>query len=135
MITCKKLSLDDVKAVAAAAEAEAVRRGLAMCIAIYDDAGHMLWFQRMDGAALISVDVAQAKARLAAMGRRPTKVFQTVIDTGMPSLSGMPVMRGALEGGVPVVVAGEVVGGIAASGGSGEEDAAVASAGAAVLAS
>ena len=133
MLDCKKLSLADVKTIGAAAEAEAVRRGLAVSIAICDEGGHLLWFQRMDRVALLTVGIVVAKARTAALGKRPTKVFQQMIDSTMPSLAAAPAMEGALEGGVPIIAAGEVVGGIAASGGSGEDDAAIAQAGAAAL--
>ena len=133
MLDWKKLSLADVQTIGAAAEAEAARRGLGVSIAICDEGGHLLWFQRMDRVALLTVSIVVAKARTAALGRQPTKVFQQMIDSTMPSLLAAPAMEGALEGGVPILAAGEVVGGIAASGGSGEDDAAIAQAGAAAL--
>lgn len=119
---------------AAAAEAEAVKRGIDVSIAICDEGGHLLWFQRMDGVSLLSVSMAPAKARMAAIGRRPTKLFQHMIDTSMPSLLSSSAMEGALEGGVPILADADVVGGIGASGGSGEDDAGIAQAGAAALA-
>jgi len=133
MITKKALELADAKVIGAAAELEAIRRGLTVSIAICDDAGHLLWFQRMDGVSLLTVTMCQAKARTAAIGRRPSKLFQQMIDGGMPSLASAEWMQGALEGGVPIIVDGQVLGGIAASGGPGEDDAAIAAAGAAAL--
>ena len=133
MLTCKKLDLADVRTMAATAEAEAVRRGVSVSIAICDEAGHLLWFQRMDGSSLLAVMLAPAKARTAAIGRHPSKLFQQMIDGGTFSLSVAPGMEGALEGGVPVLADRVVVGGIGASGGSGAEDAAIAAAGAAAL--
>jgi glc operon protein GlcG len=133
MIAKNSLELADVKSMAAAAELEAIRRGVAVSIAICDDAGHLLWFQRMDGVSLLSVTMSQAKARTASISRYPSKVFQKLIDGGMPSLASAEWMQGALEGGVPILVDGQVVGGIGASGGAGEDDAAIAAAGAATL--
>ena len=134
MITFKKLALDDVKLMAAAAEAEALKRNVNVSIAICDEGANLLWFQRMDGTTLLSVAMCQAKARTAAMSGRPSKLFQQMIDGSMPSLSGAPGMEGALEGGVPILFNGRIVGAIAASGGPGEDDAGIASAGAAALA-
>jgi glc operon protein GlcG len=133
MINKKSLELADVKSMATAAEAEARKHDSAFSIAICDEAGHLLWFQRMDGATLLSVTMCQAKARTAAISGRPSKTFQQAIDGGMHALASAEWMQGALEGGVPILVDGKVVGGIAASGGPGEIDAAVAAAGAAAL--
>ena len=133
MITKKTLELADVRAMAVAAEGQAIKCRVAASIAICDDAGHLLWFQRMDGVSLLSVTMCQAKARTAAISRHPSKIFQQMIDGGMPSLASAEWMQGALEGGVPIIVDGQVVGGIGASGGPGEDDAAIAAAGAAAL--
>lgn len=128
------LDLADVKAMAAGAEVESLRRGIPVSIAICDEGGHLLWFQRMDGVALLSASMCQAKARTAAISGRPSKLFQQVIDGGMTALGNAQYMEGALEGGIPLLVGGRVVGAIAASGGPGEDDAAIAAAGAAALA-
>lgn len=133
MIAKKTLELADVKAMAAAAEAKALECGVTVSIAICDDAGHLLWFQRMDGVSLLTVTMCQAKARTAAISRYPSKKFQQMIDGGMPSLASAEWMQGALEGGIPIIVDGQVVGGIGASGGPGEDDTAIAAAGAAAL--
>src|SRR5258708_30191477 len=73
MKTKHELELADVKAIAAAAEAEALKNKWAVTIAIVDDGGHLLWLQRLDGAAAVSAHIASSKARSAALGRRDTK--------------------------------------------------------------
>ena len=74
------LELADIKMIATAAEAEAVKHGWAVSIAIVDDGGNMLWFQRLDGAAPISALIAPAKARTSAMGRRESKIYEDMIN-------------------------------------------------------
>jgi uncharacterized protein GlcG (DUF336 family) len=127
------LSLDDVKAVAAAAEAEAVKNGWAVTISVVDDGGHLLWLQRLDGAAPISAQIAPAKARTAALGRRESKVYEDMINQGRASFLSVPVLDGMLEGGVPIVVQGQVVGAVGVSGVKSTEDAQTARAGIAAL--
>src|ERR1700754_4801841 len=85
MKTKSFLELADVKAMAAAAEAEALKNNWAVTIAITDDAGNLLWLQRLDGAAAISSHIAPAKARTAAMGRRESKVYEDMINGGRTS--------------------------------------------------
>src|ERR1700746_852449 len=74
------LSLDDLKRIAAASEAEATTHGWNVTIAIVDDGGHLLWLQRLDGAAPISAHIAPAKARLSALGRRASKGYEDMIN-------------------------------------------------------
>ena len=74
MKTKSFLELADIKAIAAAAEAEAIKNNWAVTIAIVDDGGHLLWLQRLDGAAPISAHIAPAKANTAALGRRESRV-------------------------------------------------------------
>ena len=74
------LTLDDVKRMASAAEAEAVRNAWAVTLAIVDDGGHLLWLQRLDGAPPISAHIAPAKARTAALGRRESRVYEEMIN-------------------------------------------------------
>ena len=81
------LTLDDARTAAAAAEAEALNHGWAVTIAITDDGGHLLWLQRLDGAAPISAEIAVAKARAAALGRRETKGYEDMINQGAPPSS------------------------------------------------
>ncbi|OYU73143.1 MAG: hypothetical protein CFE45_38130 [Burkholderiales bacterium PBB5] len=76
MKTKAVLTLSDVRAIAQAAEQEALANQWAVTIAIVDDGGHLLWLQRLDGAAPISAHIAPAKARTAALGRRESKVYE-----------------------------------------------------------
>ena len=127
------LSLDDVKRIAAAAEAEAVSNNWAVTIAIVDDGGHLLWLQRLDGAAAISAQIAPAKAHTAALGRRESKVYEDMINQGRMSFLSAPGLNGLLEGGVPIVVDGFHVGAVGVSGVKSTEDAQIARAGIAAL--
>lgn len=133
MQTKSVLTLSDVRAIALAAEAEALANQWAVTIAIVDDGGHLLWLQRLDGAAPISAHIAPAKARTAALGRRDSKVYEDVINQGRTSFLSAPTLEGMLEGGVPVVVGGQCVGAVGVSGVKSNEDAQVARAGIAAL--
>ncbi len=128
----KILTADDVKTIAAAAEAEARRNNWAVTIAIVDDGGHLLWLQRLDGAAPISSYIGPEKARASAMGRRETKVYEDMINQGRTAFLSAP-LQGMLEGGVPIVVDGQVVGAVGVSGVKSSEDAQIARAGIAAL--
>ena len=127
------LSLDDLKRIAAAAEAEAQANQWAVTIAIVDDGGHLLWLQRLDGAAPVSAHIAPAKARTAAMGRRETKVYEDMINQGRTSFLSVPAVDGLLEGGVPIMAEGHCIGAIGVSGVKSTEDAQVCKAGIAAL--
>src|ERR1700712_993957 len=97
------LSLEDVRKIAAAAEAEAVKYNWAVTIAIVDDGGHLLWLQRMDGAAAIFLHIGPAKAHTAALGRRESKGYEDVINGGRTAFLTVPGVHALLEGGVPIV--------------------------------
>jgi len=127
------LTLEDARAIAAAAEAEATANNWAVTLAVVDDGGHLLWLQRLDGAAPISAEIAPAKARTAALGRRESKVYEDMINQGRVSFLSAPVLHGMLEGGVPIVVEGQVVGAVGVSGVKSTEDAQIARAGIAAL--
>jgi uncharacterized protein GlcG (DUF336 family) len=127
------LTLEDVKKIAAAAEAEAVANNWAVVISIVDDGGHLLWLQRLDGAAPVSAYIAPAKAKTAAMGRRESKIYEDMINNGRVSFTTAPFIDGMLEGGVPIVVDGHVVGAVGVSGVKSAEDAQIAKAGIAAL--
>ena len=128
------LGAADVKAIAAAAEAEALRNQWAVSIAIVDDGGHLLSLQRLDGAAPISAYICQEKARTAALGRRESRIYEEMINAGRQSFLSAPKLRGMLEGGVPIVVDGHCVGAVGVSGVKSTEDAQIARAGIAALA-
>ncbi len=127
------LTLDDVKRMAAAAEAEALSHQWAVTIAIVDDGGHLLWLQRLDGAPPVSSHIGPAKARTAALGRRESKVYEDTINQGRYSFLSAPAIEGMLEGGVPILVDGQCVGAVGVSGVKSSEDAQIARAGIAAL--
>lgn len=127
------LTLDDVKKIAAAAEAEAKAHHWAVTISIVDDGGHLLWLQRLDGAAPISVDISPAKAKTAALGRRESKIYEDMINNGRFSFMTAPTLEGMLEGGVPIMVNGQCLGAVGVSGVKSAEDVQIAKAGIAAL--
>lgn len=127
------LELADIKTIAAAAEAEALKNNWAVTIAIVDDGGHLLWLQRLDGAAPISAHIAPAKAHTAALGRRESKVYEDVINGGRMSFLSAPDVKGMLEGGVPIMKDGQCLGAVGVSGVKSPEDAQIAKAGIAAL--
>lgn len=133
MKTKAALELADLKAIAAAAEAEALANHWAVTIAIVDDGGHLLWLQRLDGAAPISAHIAPAKARTAAIGRRESRMYEEVINGGRVSFLSAPGIEGMLEGGLPILKDGQCLGAVGVSGVKSSEDAQVARAGIAAL--
>jgi len=126
------LEIADARAIAAAAEAEALKNSWAVSIAIVDDGGHLLWLQRLDGAAPISAQIAPAKARTAALGRRDSKAYEDMINGGRVSFLSAP-LEGMLEGGVPIVKDGQVIGAVGVSGVKSNEDVQIGRAGIAAL--
>lgn len=133
MQTKPVLTLDDARKIATAAEAEAKANNWAVTIAIADDGGHLLWLQRLDGAAPVSAHIAPAKAKTAALGRRETKVYEEMINNGRYSFITAPTIEGMLEGGLPIMVNGQCVGAVGVSGVKSSEDAQIAAAGIAAL--
>lgn len=131
MKTIKALTLDDVKRIAAAAEAEALRNGWAVTIAVCDAGGHALWLQRLDGAPLSSALIAPEKARTSVMAGKPSKALEDMINGGRYAALAMPVVP--LEGGEPIVVNGSVIGAVGVSGVKASDDAQIARAGIAAL--
>lgn len=123
------LTLDDVKKIAAAAETEATLNKWCVTIAIVDDGGHLLWLQRLDGAAPISSHIAPAKAKTAALGRRESKVYEDIINNGRFSFMTAPTLEGMLEGGVPIMINGQCLGAVGVSGVKSIEDVQIAKAG------
>jgi uncharacterized protein GlcG (DUF336 family) len=133
MNTKPYLSLADVKRIAAAAEAEAVANHWIVTIAIVDDGGHLLWLQRLDGAAPVSAHIAPAKAHTAALGRRESGDYEAMIKGGRTAFLSAPTIEGLLEGGVPIVKDGHCLGAVGVSGVKSNEDAQIAKAGIAAL--
>jgi uncharacterized protein GlcG (DUF336 family) len=127
------LELADLKLIAAAAEAEALKNSWAVSIAIVDDGGHLLWLQRLDGVAPISAQIAPAKARTAALGRRESRIYEEMINGGRVSFLSAPGLDGLLEGGVPIMKDGQCLGAVGVSGVKSSEDAQIARAGIAAI--
>lgn len=126
------MSLDTAKKAMAAAEAEAKKNNWSVAIAIIDTTGSLVLFQKMDNTNTLSVAVAEGKARASLDGRRPSKAFQDAVAGGGAGLRLLSVPNlMTLEGGVPVIADGKVVGAIGVSGVTSEQDAQIAMAGAA----
>jgi len=128
------ITADQAKLAAAPAIAEARKNQFTMAVAIVDTAGELVYFEKMDDTQVGSVGVAIAKARSAARFKRPTKAFQDAVAAGGEGMR-ILALEGAVpvEGGVPLVVGGRIVGAIGASGGTSQQDGIVAQAGANAL--
>jgi glc operon protein GlcG len=128
LATRRVLTLDVAKELSAAAEAHAVTNNWNVVIAIVDDGGRLMHLVRRDGTQYGSIEVAQDKARTAIAFRRPTKAFEDVVAGGRNAILGL---NGAtpIEGGIPIVVDGEMIGGIGVSGVTSSQDAQIAQAG------
>lgn len=128
MKTKHTLTHEDCQKMLAASEAEAKANNWAVCISIVDDGGHLLSFQRLDGCAQASIAISQAKAYSAAIRRRPTKSDEDMIAGGRTAALSMPGII-FLEGGVPIIVEGDVIGAVGVSGVKSSDDAKIAEAG------
>ncbi|MBA1224789.1 heme-binding protein [Stutzerimonas stutzeri] len=127
------LSQTEVATILAAARAEAQTNGWAVTIVVADDGGHPLALERLDGCAPIASYIATEKARSSALGRRETKGYEDMVNNGRTAFLSAPVVC-SLEGGVPVVVDGHVIGSVGVSGVTAAQDAQIAKAGVAALA-
>jgi glc operon protein GlcG len=127
------LTLEAARRVAAAAEADAAKRGLGVVIAVVDEGGTLIVLERLDAAQVASVDVAIAKARTAAIFRRPSRVFEEQVKNGRVAALALPGAA-ALQGGLPLEYGGRVIGAVGISGDSPQVDEDIAAAGAAALA-
>ena len=127
------ISLDRAQAVIHAAVAEAKKRDWKMNVAVVDSGGNLVAFQRMDGAMLASIQIAEHKARAAATFRRPTKVFEDGIN--LMHLNYLLAFDGiiASRGGIPLIEQGAIIGAIGSSGGTDSQDEIASNAGAAVI--
>lgn len=128
----RTLSLDGASKVIAAATEEAKKNNWNVVIAVVDDGGHVILLERMDGVQIGSIDVAVRKARTSALFRRPTKVFEDAVAGGRNALI---TLDGALmlEGGLPIIADGKVIGAIGVSGVTSQQDGQIGKAGAAVI--
>ena len=131
--TKQVLTLGAAKKIAGAAEAEATKRGATVVIAVVDDGGHLILLERLDDTQVASVEVAIGKARTAAIFRRPSKVFEDQVREGRVAALALPGAT-PLQGGVPIIANGKVIGAIGVSGNTPQEDEDIAKAGAAATA-
>jgi glc operon protein GlcG len=129
LIEKKGLSLDAAKKIASAAEADAKSKGVRVVIAVVDDGGNLLLLERLDDTQVASVDVGIGKARTAAIFRRPSKVFEDQIKEGRVAALALPGAT-PLQGGVPIIIDGKVIGAIGVSGETPMQDEDIAKAGA-----
>jgi len=128
------ISLEQAKKAMAGAEAEATKNKWNVAIAVLDSGGHLVVLHRLDGTQLGSIDVAREKAYSAVLYRRPTKVFQDLVGQGGANLRLLRLSGASpLEGGIPIIVDGKLIGAIGVSGVTSEQDAQVAKAGADAL--
>ncbi len=128
----KALTLDAARKVAAAAEAEAKKRNARVVIAVVDDGGNLILLERLDDTQVASVEVGIGKARTAAIFRRPSRVFEEQIRTGRVAALGLPGAT-PLQGGIPILFEGKVIGAIGVSGETPSEDEEIAIVGAGVI--
>jgi uncharacterized protein GlcG (DUF336 family) len=128
------VGIDMAKKVAAAAVAEARKNNFTMAISVVDTAGNLVYFEKMDGTQTGSVNVSLEKARSAVLFKRPTKAFQDAVAQGGVGLR-MLGLPGAVpvEGGIPLIEAGRIIGAVGASGGTSDQDGQCATAGANVV--
>ncbi len=123
------LTVTEVERILAAARQEAQKNSWAVAIAVVDDGGHPLGLVRLDNCAPVGAYIATEKARTSALGRRESKQYEDMINGGRTAFLCVP-LQGALEGGVPILVDGQVVGAVGVSGVKADQDAQVAHAGA-----
>jgi glc operon protein GlcG len=121
---------EQAKAVAAAAFSEAKKNNWRMAFTIVGPAGELVYFEKMDGTQLASVQISQGKARTAVLFRRPSKAFADQYAAGNTAFMTFPEKPVASEGGVPITLNGKIIGAIGASGGTGQQDGLAAAAGA-----
>ncbi|WP_339530355.1 heme-binding protein [Pseudomonas mucidolens] len=132
MLSKAILSQADVSKMLAAARSEAEKNHWAVTISVVDDGGHPLALERLDGSAPITAYIASEKARSAALGRRETKGYEEMVNGGRSAFLSAPLLT-SLEGGVPVIVDGQVIGAVGVSGVKADQDAHVAKAALAAL--
>ena len=132
MKTKSVLTQTEVTQILAAARTEAQNNGWAVSIAVTDDGGHLLGFERLDGCAPIGGYIAIEKARTSALGRRESKGYEEMVNGGRTAFVTAPLLT-SLEGGVPVIIDGQTIGAVGVSGVKADQDAQVAKAGVAAV--
>jgi glc operon protein GlcG len=126
------LSQKEVSMILAAARSEAQLNHWNVSIAVVDDGGHLLALERLDGCAPIGAYIATEKARTSALGRRESKGYEEMVNGGRTAFLSAPLLT-SLEGGVPVIVDGQVIGAVGVSGVKADQDAQIAKVGAQAL--
>ncbi|WP_079433915.1 heme-binding protein [Zoogloea sp. LCSB751] len=129
MQTKSFLTREDAIRILDAARTEAQHNNWAVSVAVVDDGGHPLAFERLDGCAAIGAYIATEKARTAALGRRESRLYEEMINAGRNAFLSAPGLNAMLEGGVPIIVDGHVVGAVGVSGVKPDQDSQVARAG------
>ncbi|UYG07041.1 heme-binding protein [Halomonas sp. M4R1S46] len=127
------LGLNEVNAILDAAQREAERNHWNITVSIVDDSGELLGLRRLDGASPMTAKISAQKARTAAFSHKETQFFEEMINNGRTAFLSAP-LEGLLEGGVPVVIDGQVIGAVGVSGVKADQDAQVAKAAVATLA-
>lgn len=131
MLSIKRLSIGEAQVLIEGAVAKSTEMGIPMCVAVTDESGHLIRFDRMDGGKISSISIAVDKAFTGAVARRGTHVYNQLCVPGQPTF-GIHISNGGhfsvIGGGLPVTVDGEIVGGIGVSSGTAEQDLAVAEA-------
>lgn len=133
MMTKPILSEAEIARILSAAKEEASRNQWVVTVAVVDDGGHPLALQRMDGCAPIAAYIAMSKAKSAALGRRPSADYENMINGGRAAFLSAPTLEGMLEGGLPIKVGAHVIGAVGVSGVQKDQDAQIATAGAAAV--
>jgi uncharacterized protein GlcG (DUF336 family) len=126
------ITLERAEAVLAAALAESNKRGWQMNMAVVDSGGNLVTFKRMDGAQLASISISEHKARVAVKYRRPSKLFENAVQSGVLYVMTLDDVV-ASRGGIPLIEDGKIIGAIGCSGGTGSQDEAICMVGAATI--
>ncbi|MBL0422636.1 heme-binding protein [Ramlibacter sp. AW1] len=125
MLNIKRLSYEEAQVLIDGAAQKAREMGIPMCIAVTDESGHLIKFDRMDGGKISSISIAIDKAFTGAVARKGTHVYNELCQPGKPTF-GIHMTNGGhfsiIGGGLPVVVGGEIVGGVGISSGTAHED-------------
>ena len=132
MLTVNRLSLEDAELLAEGAAKKSIEIGVPMCIAVTDESGNLILFRRMNGGKVSSIRIAIDKAFTAAAARNSTEHYNTLCQPGKPTFGIHVTNEGhfcIIGGGLPVVVGGDIVGGIGVSSGTAAQDTEVAQAG------
>ena len=131
MLTINRLSLADARVLIEGATERSLAMGIPMCMAVCDEAGHLIHFERMDGGKISSISIAVDKAFTGAVARKGTHVYNQLCQPGQPTF-GIHITNGGhfsvIGGGLPITVNGDVVGGVGISSGTAIEDLEVAEA-------